>query len=1014
MPSPPFKVISIFEYKSDYDDDLPFPVDQVITVDTIEDDEWYSGTLNGRSGMFPKNFVKEYESAEVKPAEATPIESIKQTEAVEEPAQSSSVVEHVSPTQPKVAPAPVEAPKSPTAAKITNKFPTGGAVFPNQKIQDPYAVKKQFVASSKSSYVPQIKPRDDSKVVHKMHNEVPVREIVNHNTEETEKEEVAPQLSLKERIALIQKQQQEEAEREAAALQKQKERKIKAAEEKEKLKKEKAAAALAAPEANTDDVDAADAEYVEVDEHDTHSHKSISRHNTGRSSIIHDHHATDGGVVHGQSIGEDADQEEQSGEEDAEKAEENEDEEGAEEEEEEEDEELRRKRLVERMAKMSGGRNMFGMMGGMNPLAPAAGAKPTSPKAKKITKKEVDEVAPISAPNVPSIPKPVSILPIGAPNDLPAKSKGETTAGGGTSSMGDEEDDYTESDSKFIDSGDIHPGAGPIKSPTESFEESTTIRGSDDSPSVDPDLEVASNSIHFEPEGTGYEADVDLSDKPRGDELLRRESIKSRSSVSSHPAPSLPSVVPHVPVSPESKNLPEPTVDDRRDDGEISPAFAVPPPLPAHPPIPSAVAPTSPIPPVPPIPPIPPIPSARPPPPAPPSIPTPPVPSIPVADKSFNENAYEEDEDADSEEYDFVPVSPSRAFNAPSHSQVPGRAPPPPPPTGAPAPPLPTSAPPPPSQQFSRAATDIPSSALPLNRTSTGTSIGSTGRRHSSDFNLQRTGSFTSPTKDGVSQAQSAFNDLEFEIANINSSSSWWLKNDLPESLAPKIGAELTFEVDSHSITKRLGRHLVLKDYYVLFSDLSQLIFELEYDSEDPRSTIKFVNYFVKQSPIVRKDLLDKSSREFGHKIVELAGASQKISGTDGLVFEVLDKLSHSDNLLKPIGNKSFGVPIYRNTNNVNIGKVDEIKPGDILCIKSGKFVNHKAFNIGKNSHIHVGEDGDVFSAIIYEFDPKKDRFKVLQSDASGLVHKESYKLSDMKSGRIRVFRVVSRSYVEW
>ena len=1001
MPSPPFKVISIFEYKSDYDDDLPFPVDQVITVDTIEDDEWYSGTLNGRSGMFPKNFVKEYVPVELKPVEATPIESVKHAEVVEEPVQSSSVAEHVSPAQPKVTPAPAEAPKSPTTVKTTSKFPTGGAVFPNQKIQDPYAVKKQFVASSKSSYIPQIQPRDDSKVVHKIHNEVPVREIVNHNTEESEKEEVAPQLSLKERIALIQKQQQEEAEREAAALQKQKERKIKAAEEKEKLKKEKAAAALAAPEANTDDVDAADAEYVEVDEHDAHSHKSVSRHNTGRSSILHDQHATDGAIVHEQLIGEDADHEETVGEEDAEEAEENEEEEEA--------EELRRKRLVERMAKMSGGRNMFGMMGGMNPLAAATGAKPTSPKAKKVTKKEADEEAPVSAPSIPSVPKAVPILPIGTPNDLPAKLIGETTAGGGTSSMGDEEDDFTESDSKFVDS-DIHPGAGPIKSPTASFEESTTIRGSEDSPSVDPDLEVATNLIHFEPEGTGYEADVDLSDKPRSEEVLRRESVKSRLSVSLHPAPPLPPVVPHVPVLPELKNLPEPTVDDRRDDGEVSPALAVPPPLPAHPPIPSAAAPTFPTPPVPPIPPIP---SARPPPPAPPSIPTPPVPTIPVADKLFNENAYEEDEDADSEEYDFVPVSPSRAFNAPSHSQVPGRAPPPPPPAGAPAPPLPTSAPPLP-QQFSRAATDIPTSALPLNRTSTGTSIGSTGRRHSSEFNLQRTGSFTSPTKDGVSQAQSAFNDLEFEIANINSSSSWWLKNDLPESLAAKIGAELTFEVDSHSITKRLGRHLVLKDYYVLFSDLSQLIFELEYDSEDPRSTIKFVNYFVKQAPIVRKDLLDKSSREFGHKIVELAGANQKISGTDGLVFEVLDKLSHSDKLLKPIGNKSFGVPIYRNTNNVNIGKVDEIKPGDILCIKLGKFVNHKAFNIGKNSYINVGDDGEIFSAVIYEFDPKKDKFKVLQLDASGLVHKESYKLSDMKSGRIRIFRVVSRSYVEW
>lgn len=57
-PNLPFKVKAIYEYKSDFEDDLAFGVGQLITVTEIEDEEWYSGTYEGKSGMFPKNFVE--------------------------------------------------------------------------------------------------------------------------------------------------------------------------------------------------------------------------------------------------------------------------------------------------------------------------------------------------------------------------------------------------------------------------------------------------------------------------------------------------------------------------------------------------------------------------------------------------------------------------------------------------------------------------------------------------------------------------------------------------------------------------------------------------------------------------------------------------------------------------------------------------------------------------------------------------------------------------------------------
>lgn len=66
MPSAPFKVKAIFDYKSDEPDDLNFSIGQIITVTEEEDAEWYTGEYAGPSGdkidgIFPRNFVEKYE-----------------------------------------------------------------------------------------------------------------------------------------------------------------------------------------------------------------------------------------------------------------------------------------------------------------------------------------------------------------------------------------------------------------------------------------------------------------------------------------------------------------------------------------------------------------------------------------------------------------------------------------------------------------------------------------------------------------------------------------------------------------------------------------------------------------------------------------------------------------------------------------------------------------------------------------------------------------------------------------
>ncbi len=66
MSGTPFKVKAVYEYTSDHDDDLTFPVGQIITVTDLEGDEWYVGEYTDsagakQEGLFPTNFVEKYE-----------------------------------------------------------------------------------------------------------------------------------------------------------------------------------------------------------------------------------------------------------------------------------------------------------------------------------------------------------------------------------------------------------------------------------------------------------------------------------------------------------------------------------------------------------------------------------------------------------------------------------------------------------------------------------------------------------------------------------------------------------------------------------------------------------------------------------------------------------------------------------------------------------------------------------------------------------------------------------------
>lgn len=983
----PFKVKALFEYKSDYDDDLTFAPGQIITVTEIEDDEWYSGTYEGKLGMFPKNFVeiiKEEEppvkvpqrpislkQSEVPSATPTTISSTSSnatpiaSENAETAQKSASEITESGHSEQKVAPHESVTSDKPIAAAASPKVPIPGVVMPGKtplQRDDPYAVKKQFFGAGKSSYVPQVKPRDQSNIISHAHHDVAKdSEIVReHDVNPNEEEAEEPKLSLKERIALLQKRQQEEAEREAAALKKREERK------KVNAQKNNTGSSVhtAASEGDVADGESRSPEVPAIPEGA----------NTLPSQEV-ESEAEDETVQHlenDEDVKEDEDAED--------------DEEEATEE---EDEDLRRRKLVERMAKISGGRNMFGMMGMPTPFgAPAAApAKKKAESKPKVAKEEtvIPTAVPIPgmsvASEVPAVLKNKEEAREPAAEEVAEEVESEPEVESAASPIVSETISTEPKEEIINDSDWPNEENLPLDHSARNFEvvenqsRSPPLKLSESEAEEQQEIDLAIPKIGNEPEVTGYEADEDVSDRGTA-AALETETITEGRVPAPLTLPTHSSKAPPPPphTQPPSVSLPTPPAPSTR------------------PPVPTSVEPdpvTSAVPPPIPlkVPEIPPIPQA-----GPPAVtglpPPPPIPNQKLATTSgviadYADSSEDEDiaEDVVGNGPEFGERSPVTPVKASTFSHPP------------PVPSLIPSAP---------------------GRVSTSSSIGRRsvdGGRRSNE--LGRSKSMKEGKSDQL-QAEAHLTTLLLELDSMGESSGWWLKNDIPDTLQSKVGTDLIFEVDSNQVTKRGNKTVVYKDYYILFCDLSQIVIELLYSSEDPRSSAKIINVSVVNPSSGRRDILHKYNALYGNDIVALALGTVGTKVPTGLVFSVFGQLLQKfPNLLTPIGEKSFGATVYKNFNH-NVVKIDDIRPGDILCIKNAKFSSHKGLGGIGNKSIVVGDGRDIYSAVVTEFDSKKEKIRVLESDHSGVVKKESYKIGDMKNGHIRVFRIVDRSFIGW
>ena len=547
--STPFKVKAVFEYTSDHDDDLPFPLGQIITVLEEEDADWYSGEYVDdvgikHEGMFPRNFVERFEptapprptrtrtnkaaetaAASVPTPDAPPAQiplspkesgpKLEKVTSQDEPALSPTLPAAPSAPVPKSAePVPMASPpqaipkvaeeagpSSPPTARApppqrkpggpppTAEKPTGGsfqarlAAF-NKPAAPPIApfqpggpgqgstgfIRKPYVAPppSKNAYVPP--PRDVPVAkIYRREEDPEIKEREAENQESAERAGLVPgaaandgdeedppkPLSLKERMALLQKHQLEQAQRHADAV---------AKKEKPKRPPKKR---LGSSEGPADGGDSAHPPPLERrDTEETGNRTSLEesqppriphppRRKSSKGPVAEDGNEADmsgaGDTTEGQE--DEATEKEDSDERTRHTprpaggappaVEEEEDEDEEEEEDDDEDPETRRKEeLRARMAKMSGGMGMHGMFG-PPAMMPMPGTAPAPPRKKKPAAPERRPSEPDEGPSPSTHAPPVPMM-MALPGMSVRRSEDKTPSREDPRSLAGDEDDEDE------------------------------------------------------------------------------------------------------------------------------------------------------------------------------------------------------------------------------------------------------------------------------------------------------------------------------------------------------------------------------------------------------------------------------------------------------------------------------------------------------------------------------------------------------------------------------------------
>lgn len=362
--------------------------------------------------------------------------------------------------------------------------------------------------------------------------------------------------------------------------------------------------------------------------------------------------------------------------------------------------------------------------------------------------------------------------------------------------------------------------------------------------------------------------------------------------------------------------------------------------------------------------------------------------------------------DFDSDYTEESPVS----YQASQSIPVERSAPPPPPPTFQPA------SPPPPPPTFQHAPPPVERSpTVPDMDNMASMTGGLAAPPQSSDMapSLGRSNTRSRRSADVARPQNDEFIASDIDLAP---NSQWYTReNNAPPSLMNR--SDVLWEVESSTNQKRGGRQSVSRDVYILYQDYSQTTVNATYDSSEP-THVSFEQTHERPPMAPRKDQLESAHEQFGNSIAKTAERSTGGTVGEGSAAEfVLSLIRPLKAALLPVGTRSYGALVYANLANASTQQFDEIRAGDIITFRNAKFAGHKGglhqkysqeAGIGRE---HVG--------VVIDWDGTKKKIRVWEQGGQekgkkSKVRDESYRVGDLKSGEVRVFRVMPRSWVNW
>ncbi|TWU75839.1 hypothetical protein ED733_005059 [Metarhizium rileyi] len=249
-------------------------------------------------------------------------------------------------------------------------------------------------------------------------------------------------------------------------------------------------------------------------------------------------------------------------------------------------------------------------------------------------------------------------------------------------------------------------------------------------------------------------------------------------------------------------------------------------------------------------------------------------------------------------------------------------------------------------------------------------------------------------------------NDVDLSVQ-----SGWWKQaNQVPPVFQGR--RDVHFESEETTTTNQGSKTIVTRDVFVLFQDYSQTVITIRYDPFDP-SDVELDQRHEPPPRSLRQDQMEEFYERYGRQISEAATSRKDAvvgDGTpQGFVMELLRPLSGA---LPPVGTRSYGALVYANMANASTQQQDVIRAGDIISFRNAKFQ-------GKHGPMHAKYSAEVGKpdhvAVVAEWDGTKKKVRAWeQGRENKKVKMESYKLDDLRSGEVKIWRVVPRTWVGW